>query len=62
MLGLYLGWLGWAHLLAGVVLGFVAQAVLAVAALVLGRAGRDTQLAFGPALLAGALVVGLLAA
>ena len=62
VLGLYLGWLGWAHLLAGVVLGFVLQAVLAVGALALGRAGRHSQLAFGPALLVGALAVGLLAA
>ncbi len=62
VLGLYLGWFGWAHLLTGVVLGFVLQAVLAVVLLALRRAGRDTQLAFGPALLAGALVVGLLAA
>ena len=62
VLGLHLGWLGWSQVLAGVVLGFVLQAVVAVVLLVLRRAGRDTQLAFGPALLAGTLVVGLLAA
>ena len=61
VLGLYLGWLGWAHLLVGVVAGFVVQALVAVVLLALRRAGRDTQLAFGPALLAGALAVGLLA-
>lgn len=62
VLGLYLGWLGWSAVLTGVFLGFVVQAVVALLLLAARRAGRDTQLAFGPALLAGTLVVGLLAA
>lgn len=60
LLGLYLGWLGAATVVLGVFLGFVVQAVLAVALLAARRVSRDTQLPFGPALLAGALVAGLL--
>ncbi|SDP47640.1 leader peptidase (prepilin peptidase) / N-methyltransferase [Klenkia soli] len=62
VLGLYLGWLSWSAVLTGVFLGFVVQGLVAMVLLAARRAGRDTQLAFGPALLAGALVVGLLAA
>ncbi|MCO7219872.1 A24 family peptidase [Klenkia sp. PcliD-1-E] len=61
LLGLYLGWLGVLPLVLGVFLGFVAQAVLALALLAARRVSTDTQLPFGPALLAGALVAGLLA-
>lgn len=61
LLGLYLGWLGVASVVVGVFLGFVAQAVLAVVLLAARRVSGDTQLPFGPALLAGALVAGLLA-
>lgn len=60
LLGLQLGYLGWPALLAGVLIGFVLQAVLALALLGAGRAGLRTDLPFGPALLGGALVVGLL--
>ncbi|WP_336404030.1 prepilin peptidase [Klenkia sesuvii] len=62
LLGLYLGRLGWEPVLVGVLLGFVLQAVLALALLALRRAGRSTQLAFGPALLAGTLLTGVLVA
>lgn len=62
LLGLYLGWLGVAPVVLGVFLGFVVQAVLAVVLLAARRVSRDSALPFGPALLAGALVVGLLAA
>ena len=61
LLGLYLGWLGWPVLLTGLFLGFLIQAVLGLALLCLRRAGRATELPFGPALLAGALAAALLA-
>jgi leader peptidase (prepilin peptidase)/N-methyltransferase len=60
-LGLYLGWLGWPPVLSGLLLGFVLQALIGLALLAARRAGRRTELPFGPALLAGALVAALLA-
>jgi leader peptidase (prepilin peptidase)/N-methyltransferase len=60
LLGLYLGWLGWSAVLLGLLLGFVVQAVVGLFLLVSGRAGRGTELPFGPALIAGSLVAALL--
>ncbi len=60
LLGLVLGWLGWSAVLLGLFLGFVFQAVTALVLLAVGRAGRRTELPFGPALVAGALVAALL--
>jgi leader peptidase (prepilin peptidase) / N-methyltransferase len=59
LLGLMLGWLGWPVVLLGFFLGFVGQAVAGLALLVLRKAGRSTELPFGPALLAGALLAAL---
>jgi leader peptidase (prepilin peptidase)/N-methyltransferase len=56
VLGLFLGWLGWGVLVLGVALGFLAGAVAAVALLASRRAGLRDHLAFGPWLIAGALV------
>ncbi|MCZ2804464.1 A24 family peptidase [Modestobacter sp. VKM Ac-2983] len=60
LLGLYLGWLGWPVVLAGFFLGFLLQAAVGLALLATRRVGRRTGLPFGPALLAGALVVAVL--
>lgn len=60
LLGLVLGWFSWDAVLLGFFLGFVVQAVLALVLLAVRRAGRDTELPFGPALLTGALVTVLL--
>jgi leader peptidase (prepilin peptidase)/N-methyltransferase len=60
LLGLYLGWLSWPTVLVGFLLGFLAQAAVGLLLLVVGRAGRRTELPFGPALIAGALVAALL--
>jgi leader peptidase (prepilin peptidase)/N-methyltransferase len=62
LLGLYLGWLGWPVVLTGLFLGFFLQAVIGVALLVARRAGRRTELPFGPALLGGALLAALVSA
>jgi leader peptidase (prepilin peptidase)/N-methyltransferase len=56
LLALVLGWAGWSAALAGPVLGFVLGAVVAVVLLASGR-GSKTHLAFGPYLIAGALIV-----
>ena len=56
LLGLFLGWLGWGVLVVGVALGFVLGAVVAGGMLASRRAGLRDHLAFGPWLIAGALV------
>jgi leader peptidase (prepilin peptidase)/N-methyltransferase len=54
LIGLVLGWVGWRTLAAGVFLGLLTGALIAVALLVTGRAGWRTALPFGPPLLVGA--------
>ena len=56
VLRLFLGWLGWGVLVVGVALGVTLGAVAAVAMLASRRAGLRDHLAFGPWLIAGALV------
>jgi leader peptidase (prepilin peptidase)/N-methyltransferase len=56
LLGLFLGWLGWGVLVLGVAFGFALGAVAAIAMLASRRAGLRDHLAFGPWLIAGALV------
>jgi leader peptidase (prepilin peptidase)/N-methyltransferase len=60
LLGLVLGWLGWPAVLLGFFLGFLLQAVVGLALLATRRAGRRTELPFGPALLAGTVLAALL--
>ncbi len=57
LLGGYLGWLGWGYVLYGIVAGFGCGALAAMALLVTRRASLRAQFAFGPALIAGALLV-----
>jgi leader peptidase (prepilin peptidase)/N-methyltransferase len=56
LLGLVLGWVGWEVLLAGIFLGLVTGAVVALALMATGRAGWRTALPFGPPLLLGAVL------
>jgi len=51
VLGLTLGWLGWGPSLVGLFGGFAIGAVLGVGLLVLGRAGRRSQVPHGPFML-----------
>ena len=51
-----LAWLGWAQLVVGIWLGFVLGGIVALALLLARRATRSTQLAFGPWLVAGAVL------
>ena len=60
VLGLTLGWLGWGASLVGLGAGFVLGAVVGLALIGLGHAGRRTRVPHGPFLLVGA-GVGLLA-
>jgi leader peptidase (prepilin peptidase)/N-methyltransferase len=59
LLGLYLGWIGFAALVIGLAAGFVLAAVAGLALLATGRATRTSQIAFGPYMLAGALAVAI---
>jgi leader peptidase (prepilin peptidase)/N-methyltransferase len=56
LLGLYLGWLGWSSVLVGTFAGFLLGGLVATVLLATRRAGRKTQVAFGPCMLAGALL------
>jgi leader peptidase (prepilin peptidase) / N-methyltransferase len=56
VLGLFLGWLGWGVLVLGVAFGFALGALVAVGMLASRRAGLRDHLAFGPWLIAGALI------
>lgn len=55
-LGLALGWLGWGPSLVGLLGGFAIGSIVGVGLMVVGRAGRRTQIPYGPSMLAGALL------
>jgi leader peptidase (prepilin peptidase)/N-methyltransferase len=55
-LGGHLGWLGLLHVPVGLFLGFAIGAVVGIGLMAAGRAGRRTQVPFGPFLALGALV------
>lgn len=55
-LGMLLGWIGWAHVVLGGFLGFLFGGVYSLALVLARRAGRRSQVPFGPFLLGGALV------
>jgi leader peptidase (prepilin peptidase)/N-methyltransferase len=54
VLGMYLGWFGWGEVALGTFLGFAIGGVAGIALMVAGRAGRKTQIPFGPYMIAGA--------
>ncbi|MEU0483384.1 A24 family peptidase [Streptosporangium sp. NPDC006013] len=60
-LGTALGWLGWDTLVAGTFLGLVAGGVYGAALMVLRRAGRKSEIPFGPFMAIGALAAVLTA-
>ena len=55
VLGLALGWLGWAEVVVGTFLGFGVGAVVGITLVLAGRGGRKTAVPFGPFMLLGAL-------
>jgi leader peptidase (prepilin peptidase)/N-methyltransferase len=55
LIGLALGWLGPGRVLLGVLVGFVLGGLAALVLLVAQRAGLKSHIAFGPAMLVGAL-------
>ena len=61
-LGLYLGYLGWSHLFYGGALGFVAGGVASALLVLKNRGNKPKEVAFGPSMLAAALLTVLLSA
>lgn len=55
-LGLLLGWIGWAHVVLGAFASFLLGGLYSIALLATRRAGRRSEIPFGPFMLAGALV------
>jgi leader peptidase (prepilin peptidase)/N-methyltransferase len=51
-----LGWYGWTNALLGIATGCVLGGLVALVLLLSGRAGRGSQVAYGPVLIAGAYV------
>lgn len=56
VIGLVLGWHGWQALAIGAASAFVLGAFYALALIILRRAERSTRIAFGPWMIAGALI------
>jgi leader peptidase (prepilin peptidase) / N-methyltransferase len=56
LIGGVLGYLSWATLIIGAFAGFLLGAVIGVALIAAGRAGRKTAVPFGPFMVAGALL------
>ncbi|MGC5166329.1 hypothetical protein [Luteimicrobium sp. DT211] len=61
MVGLPLAWVGWGTLATGVLLAFLLGGLWSVGLLATRRAHRKTAVAFGPFMLAGALLAIVLA-
>ncbi|MFZ3454158.1 prepilin peptidase [Arthrobacter sp. 7Tela_A1] len=57
VLGLFLGYAGWSHVLAGAAAGFVLGGIWGLWLVLSGRGTGKTRIAFGPFMLAGAAVV-----
>ena len=56
VLGMALGWLGWAEWVVGSFLAFVLGAVVGLGLMLMRRAGRRSAIPFGPFMLAGAFL------
>jgi len=56
VLGLYLGWLGWAEFIAGGFLGFLLGGIVGGVLMAVRRAGRKSKIPFGPFMLGGAFI------
>lgn len=56
LLGLLLGWLGWAPVIVSVLAAFVIGGVIALTLLLTRRATRSSHIAFGPSMILGAWV------
>jgi leader peptidase (prepilin peptidase) / N-methyltransferase len=56
VLGLYLGWLGWAQLAVGAFMAFLVGGIVSIGLVLFAGAGRKTKVPFGPFMLVGAFI------
>jgi leader peptidase (prepilin peptidase)/N-methyltransferase len=56
LLGLFLGWLGWAEVVGGALLPWLVNGPVVLGLLLAGRVHRKSRLPFGPAMLAGTVL------
>lgn len=56
-IGLYLGYLGWTQLLYGGLLGFIVGGIVSAILVRLGRGNKPAEVAYGPSMLAAAIMV-----
>jgi leader peptidase (prepilin peptidase)/N-methyltransferase len=56
LLGLLLGWLGWAEAIVAIFEAFITGGVIALSLLLTGRASRSSHIVFGPSMILGAWV------
>ena len=56
-IGLILGWQSWTTPLWGTALSFILGGLVSAALLIIGRAGRRTEIPFGPSMLAAAWIL-----
>ena len=56
VVGVFLGWFSWQHVAIGTLLAFVLNAAIAVIVLLTRRGGRDSDIPFGPWMVAGAVL------
>lgn len=56
VLGLGLGFLGWPYVIVGLFAAFLLGAVIGIALMIFGKAGRKTAVPFGPFMIAGAIL------
>lgn len=55
VVGGFLGWFGWNHVLMGTVLGFIINGAVALVVLLVVRGGSGMQIPFGPSMVLGAV-------
>ncbi len=55
VLGMFLGWLGWADVIGGLFAGFLYGAVIGIVLIAVGSRGRRQHIPFGPFLAAGTM-------
>lgn len=56
VVGVFLGWFSWQHVVVGTLLAFVLNGVVVVVVLLSRRGGRDSDIPFGPWVVAGAVL------
>jgi leader peptidase (prepilin peptidase)/N-methyltransferase len=56
VLGIFLGWVGWAAVAVGIFAAFVVGAVVGIGLILVRRGGRKTAIPFGPFMFVGALI------